>query len=340
MDSLEAATANARRVLDEEELDYYQKLALPSFDVLDMLTASRSSVATLVSSLVPTAPAVRAVAVGTKTTLGAAAGPEEDAGARSEATSSLAGATPHLGLASVTAIRSTQSISPRALDQTAVDACTSIAFRGSAEISDFFAGQGGFFAWYNETLARHPAFAHRSRIRSTPLMRERFDDFWDQIPAISGKQEISGLQFCALASVAIQETGGDFWANPERVGNAEHPGLAYAFDQIPGLKASYNTLEGNQPALKLFNDAIFRKAHGHRPGAIQPGKVDQKWEGDTWPVGVPVKVDPEVNGFIMQADFYKFRGRGVIQTTGRSNYKALINFLLSTTVEFADRSGA
>jgi hypothetical protein len=160
-------------------------------------------------------------------------------------------------------------------------------------------------------------------------MRERFDDFWDQIPAISGKQEISGLQFCALASVAIQETSGDFWANPERVGNAEHPGLAYAFDRIPGLKASYNTLAGNRTALHLFNDDIFRKAHGHRPGAIQPGKVDQEWEGDTWPVGVSVKVDPEVNGFIMQADFYKFRGRGVIQTTGRSNYKALINFLLS-----------
>jgi len=39
--------------------------------------------------------------------------------------------------------------------------------------------------------------------------------------------------------------------------------------------------------------------------------------------------DATVNGFVMQADF-KFRGRGVIQTTWRSVYKEILRFILST----------
>jgi len=40
--------------------------------------------------------------------------------------------------------------------------------------------------------------------------------------------------------------------------------------------------------------------------------------------------DATVKGFVMQADFFKFRDRGVIQTAWRSVYKEILRFILST----------
>lgn len=56
------------------------------------------------------------------------------------------------------------------------------------------------------------------------------------------------------------------------------------------------------------------------------------WDGTTFPVKhfSPV-IDRAQPGFIEQADFYKFRGRGLIQVTWRANYKNLVKFIQSYT---------
>lgn len=60
-------TAKSREIIEAEKNDFYQRLALPSFDVLDMLTSTRSEASTYISSFTAAAPAQRVVALGTKT---------------------------------------------------------------------------------------------------------------------------------------------------------------------------------------------------------------------------------------------------------------------------------
>jgi hypothetical protein len=66
--AFELALANgssaARQIISAEQLDYYQKLALPSFDILDMLTSTRSTVSTFVTSLLPGTTATTGSAIG------------------------------------------------------------------------------------------------------------------------------------------------------------------------------------------------------------------------------------------------------------------------------------
>lgn len=219
--------------------------------------------------------------------------------------------------------------------QQVVDMCADIVLRNSADVVSVFAPQGGFFAWYNSVLAATGAFRHRGRAQNTATINQHFTQFWDQIPITFSRPQISAIEFCALMSINIQETTGDLTAAPEEMNgqNRPHPGLAYAFDKIAGLKQSYNT-SPNKIAHQLFADPYFLKQHGGLAGSVavlnNPGGIDPAWSGQAWPASYPsTLVDPTVNGFVMAADFYKFRGRGVIQTTWRSDYKLLINYILS-----------
>lgn len=201
-------------------------------------------------------------------------------------------------------------------------------FSDASIIDQYFVYQGaqhGFIDWFNTNLAKKGPW---SGIAIGKSAQTGFKAAWDRIPQIFGTSQINLLQFLSLASIMLNETGGTFMPIAERVGIKGHPGIAYAFDEISGLKASYNTGKNGWTAFHCFNDPDFIRAHGQKAlGNTLANTTDERWKGKTYPDDMPTDVDPGVTGFIQEADFYKFRGRGLIQTTWRSAYKHLIEFV-------------
>jgi hypothetical protein len=223
-----------------------------------------------------------------------------------------------------------------------------IEFANAADIDTFFSRRGaaGFVDWFNTTWAGKSPFRRASgatiRMGSTPVIKQRFTAFWNSIPVAYDRPRITALDFAGLMCIVLNETGGDFWAHPERCGNGRsdargpHPGLAYAFDKIAGVKASYNTLSSNRRAGDLFNDADYIRAHGSLGSgtrlANRGGEFGGAWKSEFYPqADFSTAEDLTANGFIMQADFYKFRGRGVIQTTSRGAYLAAVGYVQGYT---------
>lgn len=233
------------------------------------------------------------------------------------------------------------------LSKKAFDALADPKFSNSVQLNGFFIGLAGvdFIDWFNRELAGKGAFANR-RINPDPgedavAVKREFAEFWDSIPVVFKQQEITLHDFASLMCIAINETGGRFRSATERCGRGakdkngkRHEGLAYAFDRIPGVKKSYNTLAGNATAHACFTNPKFCAAHAGLgmsdalSGASDPAKIDPVWKGDIYPSDrFPVTEDLAETGFIMQADFYKFRGRGPIQITGRAPYRRLVQFI-------------
>ncbi len=187
-----------------------------------------------------------------------------------------------------------------------------------------------FLAWFNQNLANQGAWAGVT-LTDSPANRIGFHAFWNNIGILTGSTA-TPFQFVALMGIFANECRASFKPTAEKMGRAGFPGLTYLFDAIPQLKRSYNTLAGNKTAQQCFRNAAFNSAHGGK--ALAPrlrNTTDARWAGTAYPRDVPFDNNPALTGYVMEADFMKFRGRGFIQTTGRANYAKIIEYVQAYT---------
>ena len=216
-------------------------------------------------------------------------------------------------------------------------------FSNNVDINNFFKqfNADSYVDWFNKNIAKTQYWAKGIAGGKGPVplsKQSNWEIVWANLPIIFGRASVNLVEFLCIVSIMINETGGTFAPFSESVGSSGNPGISYAFNSISGIKSSYNTLNTNWTAYKLFNDPIYISAHGTKPmGSILEKTTDNRWSGDLFPLGFSGHNENETdksgktNGFLYESDFMKFRGRGYIQTTGRSNYKPLISYIINYT---------
>ena len=216
-------------------------------------------------------------------------------------------------------------------------------FTNVSDIDSFFRNFGfsGFVNWFNSNIKNTNPWKHDYLNNSTSysINQENWSIFWNNIPLLFNRTSVNLIEFLCLNSIVINETGGSFLSKRESVNSSSNsiaPGIAYEFNGGGG-KASYNTLTGNYTAYKCFHDPNYIKVNGTKGlASILKNTTDNRWQGTTFPTkfsGLSIEDETsstgKANGFLIEADFFKFRGRGYIQLTSRPNYKPLVNFVLS-----------
>lgn len=216
--------------------------------------------------------------------------------------------------------------------------------------SSIFVAGKPFHQWFNDDF--RPG---RANFPNRVGAEIDFRKVWDSMTALTGHARLTLNEWIAFFGIIYNETGGTFRPVPEAGGDA------YFFNQLPvtlpnlpGGKSSYNGILGNRRAgnqlaaanLPFWNAAVLtdpadiavwnqiNDAPTNLGAAEPPPSTGRRvlYPGPgVWTQGT--LTEAQKNNIrattAHECDFVKYRGRGLNQLTGRSNYMAHLETALA-----------